>query len=162
MRVYLRWILEKELERRETARERARATWREKGDPYLGFGVDSRAPLQQRSYRFRMSVLGGNVKRSGPALLHRRSGARHLNPNPHSSDYWTVYTFVASQSLHNTQISKKKIRRSKRQRSKWYFVNVERGNIADKLRPRNINVSFTNNSNVAIDVTISSHSTATS
>jgi hypothetical protein len=30
--------------------------------------------------------------------------------------------------------------------SKWYFVNVERGNIADKLQPRNINVSFTNNS----------------
>jgi hypothetical protein len=38
--------------------------------------------------------------------------------------------------------------------SKWYFVNVERGNIADKLQPRNINVSFNNNSNVAIDVII--------
>jgi hypothetical protein len=38
--------------------------------------------------------------------------------------------------------------------SKWYFVNVERGNIADKLQPCNINVSFTNNSNVAIDVLI--------
>jgi hypothetical protein len=38
--------------------------------------------------------------------------------------------------------------------SKWYFVNVESGNIADKLQPRNINVSFTNNSNVAIDVII--------
>ena len=38
--------------------------------------------------------------------------------------------------------------------SKWYFVNLERGNIADKLQPRNINVSFTNNSNVAIDVII--------
>ena len=38
--------------------------------------------------------------------------------------------------------------------SKWYFVNLERGNIADKLQPRNINVSFTNNSNVAIDVLI--------
>jgi hypothetical protein len=38
--------------------------------------------------------------------------------------------------------------------SKWYFVNVERGNIADKLQPRNINVSFTNNSNVDIDVII--------
>ena len=48
------------------------------------------------------------------------------------------------------------------EQSKWYFVNVERGNIADKLQPRNINVSFTNNSNVAIDVIISSHSTATS
>jgi hypothetical protein len=38
--------------------------------------------------------------------------------------------------------------------SKWYFVNAERGNIADKLQPRNINVSFTNNSNVPIDVII--------
>jgi hypothetical protein len=38
--------------------------------------------------------------------------------------------------------------------SKWYFVNVEHGNIADKLQPRNINVSFNNNSNVAIDVII--------
>ena len=38
--------------------------------------------------------------------------------------------------------------------SKWYFVNCERGNIADKLQPRNINVSFNNNSNVAIDVVI--------
>jgi hypothetical protein len=37
---------------------------------------------------------------------------------------------------------------------KWYFVNVEHGNIADKLQPRNINVSFTNNSNVPIDVII--------
>ena len=33
--------------------------------------------------------------------------------------------------------------------SKWYFVNVERGNNADKLQPRNINVSFKTNSNVA-------------
>jgi hypothetical protein len=38
--------------------------------------------------------------------------------------------------------------------SKWYFVNVELGNIAHKLKPRNINVSFTNNSNVAIDLLI--------
>jgi hypothetical protein len=38
--------------------------------------------------------------------------------------------------------------------SKWYFVNVERGNIADKLQPRNINVSFTTNSNVPIDIII--------
>ncbi len=38
--------------------------------------------------------------------------------------------------------------------SKWYFVNLERSNIADKLQPRNLNVSFTNNSNVPIDVII--------
>ena len=35
------------------------------------------------------------------------------------------------------------------EQSKWYFVNLERGNIADKLQPRNINVSFTNNSEIA-------------
>jgi len=40
------------------------------------------------------------------------------------------------------------------EQSKWYFVNVERGNIADKLQPRNINVSFSNNSNVPIDILI--------
>jgi len=38
--------------------------------------------------------------------------------------------------------------------SKWYFVNVERDNIADKLQPRNINVSFINNSNVPINLSI--------
>jgi hypothetical protein len=40
------------------------------------------------------------------------------------------------------------------QNSKWYFVNVERCNIADKLQPRNINVSFTNNSSIAVDLSI--------
>jgi hypothetical protein len=34
------------------------------------------------------------------------------------------------------------------------FCNVERGNIADKLQPRNINVSFAHNSKVAIDLLI--------
>jgi len=38
--------------------------------------------------------------------------------------------------------------------SKWYYVNVERGNAADKLTGRNINVSFTNNSNVPVEVMI--------
>jgi hypothetical protein len=38
--------------------------------------------------------------------------------------------------------------------SKWCFVNVERVNIANKLQPRNINVSFTNNSNGTIDLLI--------
>ena len=41
-----------------------------------------------------------------------------------------------------------------REMSKRYFVNVARGNIADKLQPRNIRVSFTNDSNVPIDVLI--------
>ena len=40
------------------------------------------------------------------------------------------------------------------EQSKWYFVNVERGNIADKLQPKNINVSFTDKSDVAIDLLI--------
>ena len=38
--------------------------------------------------------------------------------------------------------------------SKWYFVNVERGNVADKLNGRNINVSFTNNSNVPVEIMV--------
>ena len=35
--------------------------------------------------------------------------------------------------------------------TKWYYVNVERGNAADKLNSRNINVSITNNSNVPVE-----------
>ena len=38
--------------------------------------------------------------------------------------------------------------------SKWYFVNAERGNIPDKLQPRNINISFNSNSNVAIGILV--------
>jgi len=38
--------------------------------------------------------------------------------------------------------------------SKWYYVNVERGNSADKFNGRNINVSFTNNSKVPVEVMI--------
>ena len=41
-----------------------------------------------------------------------------------------------------------------REYSKWYFVNVERVNIADKSQPRNINVSFNSSSNVGIDISI--------
>jgi hypothetical protein len=36
--------------------------------------------------------------------------------------------------------------------SKWYYVNVLRENAADKLNGRSINVPFTNNSNVPIEV----------
>ena len=43
----------------------------------------------------------------------------------------------------------KLINQGYRENSKWYFANVERGNLADKLQPRNINVSFQNNSNYA-------------
>jgi hypothetical protein len=38
--------------------------------------------------------------------------------------------------------------------SKWYYVNVELGHDADKLNGRNINASFTNNSNVPIEVMV--------
>jgi hypothetical protein len=38
--------------------------------------------------------------------------------------------------------------------SKWYFVNIERVNVADKIQPRNINVNFTINSKFHIDVLI--------
>jgi hypothetical protein len=35
--------------------------------------------------------------------------------------------------------------------SRWYYVNVERSQAADKLQPRNINISFNNNSQVPLD-----------
>ena len=38
--------------------------------------------------------------------------------------------------------------------AKWYFVTVERGSPADKLQPRNINVSFQNNSHVPMDLMV--------
>ena len=34
--------------------------------------------------------------------------------------------------------------------NRFYYVNIERSAIADKLQPRNINISFTNNSQMAI------------
>lgn len=38
--------------------------------------------------------------------------------------------------------------------NRFYFINVERSNLTDKNLPRQINVSFTNNNNVPIDVLI--------
>jgi hypothetical protein len=38
--------------------------------------------------------------------------------------------------------------------SRWYYCNVERSQAADKLQPRNVNISFNNNSNVPIDCLI--------
>ena len=38
--------------------------------------------------------------------------------------------------------------------NRYYFINVERSNITDKLQPRNLNISFTNNNNVPIDVLV--------
>lgn len=38
--------------------------------------------------------------------------------------------------------------------NRYYWINVERSNITDKLQPRNINISFTNNCNQPIDVLV--------
>lgn len=38
--------------------------------------------------------------------------------------------------------------------NRFYWINVERSNITDKLQPRNINISFTNNCAQAIDVLV--------
>ena len=35
-----------------------------------------------------------------------------------------------------------------------YYINIERSNLTDKLQPRNLNISFTNNNTVPIDVLI--------
>jgi hypothetical protein len=65
---------------------------------------------------------------------------------------------ISYRSLHGTRQTRRSftnlISQGYWEASKWYFVNVERANIADKLQPRDINVSFTNYSNVAIDVLI--------
>ena len=37
---------------------------------------------------------------------------------------------------------------------RYYYVNVERSAITDKNVPRNINISFTNNTQVAIDTLV--------
>lgn len=36
--------------------------------------------------------------------------------------------------------------------NKSYYVNIERSALADKLNPRNVNISFLNNSLVPIDL----------
>jgi hypothetical protein len=38
--------------------------------------------------------------------------------------------------------------------SRFYYVNIERSAEADKLGPRNINISFTNGSSLNIDVMV--------
>jgi hypothetical protein len=38
--------------------------------------------------------------------------------------------------------------------NRFYYINIEPSALADKLQPRNINVSFTNNSQVAIDLLV--------
>ena len=38
--------------------------------------------------------------------------------------------------------------------NRYYWINVERSNITDKLQPRNINISFNNNCNLPIDVLV--------
>ncbi len=38
--------------------------------------------------------------------------------------------------------------------NRFYYVNIERSAIADKLQPRNFDLSFTNNSLAAIDMLI--------
>jgi hypothetical protein len=38
--------------------------------------------------------------------------------------------------------------------SRWYYEKIERSQLADKLQPRNINVSFNNNSKVPVMVLI--------
>jgi len=61
------------------------------------------------------------------------------------AEQWTSSDFGASTGLINQGYC---------EMSRWYFVNIERGNLADKLQPKNINMSFNKNSNVAIDVLV--------
>ncbi len=59
--------------------------------------------LQQQCYRFRMSLLGGNVKRSGPVLLHRRSGASHAavrKAHVHTCIHWMRACMCVCEPIH--------------------------------------------------------------
>ena len=38
--------------------------------------------------------------------------------------------------------------------SRWHYCNVERSQTADKLQPRNVNISFHNNSNVPLHILV--------
>ncbi len=38
--------------------------------------------------------------------------------------------------------------------NRYYWFNVKRSNITDKLQARNLNINFTNNNNVPIDVLV--------
>jgi hypothetical protein len=58
-------------EERDSKRASARTHQRAQGAPYLVFGVDSRARLQQGKHGDRVSVPGGSDKRSGPVLLQK-------------------------------------------------------------------------------------------
>ncbi len=87
-----------------------------------------------------VSVGGQNVLQS--ALQHDYEHfLEHANPCEHlaSSDFG-ISTGLISQNYWEN--------------SKWYYENVERGNAADKLNGRNINVSFTNNSIVPIVIMV--------
>jgi len=98
-------------------------------------------------------------------LLPRRCHGRGCEANARSGCWGESaigWRYAGSSSRHSAEeilssdfgVSTSLISQGYWEQSKWYFVNVERGNIADKLQPRNINVSFNNNSNVPIDVII--------
>jgi len=74
----------------------------------------------------------------------------NLSPTQHPRERFFSFFIFAS----DFGISTGLINQNYWENSKWYYVNVERGNAADKLNGRNFNVSFTNNPNFPIEVLV--------
>ncbi len=68
--------------------------------------------------------------------------------------FWELVNWAEQLTSSDFGISTGLINQNYWENSKWYYVNVERGNTADKLNGRNINVSFTNNSNVPVEIMV--------
>ena len=87
-----------------------------------------------------VSIAGQNVSQST-----LQDGYEHFLEQDNLAEQLTSSDFGISTGL---------INQNYRGNSKWYYVNVERGNAADKLNGRNVNVSFTDNSNVPVEVMV--------
>jgi hypothetical protein len=110
-------------------------------------------PHRQPACRASPAAHGAHL---APAALHALGGQNVLNStlNMTYENFLQQVNLAEQLTSSDFGVSTGLISQQYWEQSKWYFVNVERGNIADKLQPRNINVSFTNNSNVNIDVII--------
>ena len=111
------------------------------GAVVLGMGV--RAGVLRR----RGAVVAASAALGGQNILQStlQYGYEHFLEQVNLAEQLTSKDFGISTGLINQNYW---------ENSKWYYVNVERGNAADKLNGRNINVSFTNNSNVPVEVMV--------
>ena len=86
--------------------------------------------------QLQVTVVGQNVLQSTLQYNYE-----HFLEQVHVAEQLTFSHFGVSTGL---------INQGYRENSKWHFVNVERGNLAATLQPRNTNVSFLNSKIIAI------------